>query len=94
MSMAGKRHMARVARLPCVVCAHMGLTATGPVEVHHIRDGQGAAQRADDMLTIPVCVEHHRGASGIHGLGRKGFYARYKVGELDLLAVTLELLEL
>ena len=46
------------------------------------------------MLTIPVCVEHHRGASGIHGLGRKGFYARYKVGELDLLAVTLELLEL
>jgi hypothetical protein len=45
------------------------------------------------MLTIPVCYEHHLGASGIHGLGRKGFYARYKIDELQLLAATLEKLE-
>ena len=50
-------------------------------------------QRADDMLVLPLCYEHHLGASGIHGLGRKGFYARYKIDELQLLAATLEKLE-
>lgn len=84
MSAAGKRHMGRVAALPCVLCGAQ------PVEVHHIREGQGAAQRAQDVLTVPLCPEHHRGASGIHGLGRKGFYTRWKRDELDLLAATLE----
>ncbi len=93
MSAAGSRHMERVAGLPCCVCEHMGRPHVYGVQVHHIREGQGAAQRADDMLTIPVCYEHHLGASGIHGLGRKGFYARYKVDELQLLARTLEKLE-
>lgn len=93
MSAAGSRHMERVAGLPCCVCEHMGKPHVYGVQVHHIREGQGAAQRADDMLTIPVCYEHHLGASGIHGLGRKGFYARYKVDELQLLAATLEKLE-
>ena len=93
MSAAGSRHMERVAGLPCCVCEHMGRPHVYGVQVHHIREGQGAAQRADDMLTIPVCHEHHLGASGIHGLGRKGFYARYKIDELQLLAATLEKLE-
>lgn len=84
MSAAGKRHMARVAQLPCILCGAQS------VEVHHIREGQGAAQRAQDTLTIPLCPEHHRGANGLHGLGRKGFYTRYKLDELDLLAATLE----
>ncbi len=87
MSIAGKRHMARVAALPCCICGAQ------PVEVHHIREGQGAAQRAQDTLTIQLCVEHHRGDEGIHGLGRKGFYMRHKRDELDLLAETLETLE-
>jgi hypothetical protein len=76
--------MARVAALPCIMCGAI------PVEVHHIREGQGAAQRAPDTLTVPLCHEHHQGASGLHGLGRKGFYTRYKLDELDLLAATLE----
>ena len=84
MSLATIRHMGRVAELPCAICG------ARPVEVHHVREGQGAAQRAHDCLTIPLCVEHHRGASGVHGLGRKGFYTRYKLDELDLLAATLE----
>ena len=87
MSAKGKRHMARVAALPCAVCGAQ------PVEVHHIREGQGAAQRAQDTLTIPLCVYHHRGAEGVHGLGRMGFYVRHKKDELDLLAETLEKLE-
>ena len=87
MSAAGKRHMARVAALPCVLCGAQ------PAEVHHIREGQGAAQRAPDALTIPLCPACHRGPNVIHGLGRKGFYMRYKRDELDLLADTIEALE-
>lgn len=86
-----ERHMERVASLPCVLCKRLGVATYG-VHVHHIREGQGAAQRASDYLTLPVCPEHHQGSSGIHGLGRKGFYARYKLTELDLLADTIEAL--
>ena len=84
MSVAAKRWMGLVAALPCAVCGGR------PVQVHHIREGQGAAQRAQDTLTIPLCWEHHLGGSGIHGLGKRGFYARYKRDELDLLADTIE----
>lgn len=89
MSNAGKRHMGRVAELGCSLC-HQLYEAHTPAEVHHIRDGQGAAQRASDFLTVPLCPEHHRGASGLHGLGVKGFYTRYRLQELDLLAWTIE----
>lgn len=83
---AEKRWMNRVAGLPCVLCG------TSPVELHHIREGQGAAQRAQDTLCLPLCPDCHRGPNGIHGLGRKGFYMRYKRDELDLLADTIEAL--
>lgn len=89
MSAAGERHMGRVAKLGCVICRHMGL-GDSPPQVHHIREGQGAAQRADHWLTIPLCYEHHVGKTGIHGLGAKEFKRVYKTTELDLLADTLE----
>lgn len=93
MSAKGERHLERVASLPCVLCAHMGLGKRYGTQVHHIREGQGAAQRADDMLTVALCPDHHLGPSGLHGLGRKGFRLRYNLDELDLLAMTLEALE-
>ena len=49
MSAAGSRHMERVAGLPCCVCEHMGRPHVYGVQVHHIREGQGAAQRADEI---------------------------------------------
>lgn len=91
MSVKTAKHMGRIASLGCILCQHLGDPGT-PAEVHHIREGQGASQRASDWLTIPLCPEHHRGNGGIHGLGRKGFETRYKLGELDLLAMTLEAL--
>lgn len=85
--------MEKVAQLPCVLGqAGFDGGCGGRVCVHHIREGQGASQRAQDTLTIPLCAEHHVGSGGIHGLGRKGFYSRYKLDELDLLAMTLEAL--
>jgi len=84
--------MGRVAEVGCILCRHLGY-GQSPAEVHHIRAGQGAAQRADDMLTVPLCPEHHRGGSGLHGLGTKAFERTYRLSELDLLAMTLEALE-
>ena len=92
MSNAAKAHMHRVAQLACVLCKRQGIGRYG-VQVHHIREGQGAAQRASDFLTVALCPECHTGPNGVHGLGRKGFYARYKLTELDLLADTIEALE-
>lgn len=44
------------------------------------------------FVAIILCRHIGRGNSGIHGLGRKGFETRYKLSELDLLAMTMEVL--
>jgi hypothetical protein len=84
MTAASKRHMDRVSQLPCCLCNAQ------PVELHHLREGQGMSQRASDMLVIPVCPSCHRGPQGIHG--DKSMLRIYKKTELDLLADTLEAL--
>jgi hypothetical protein len=89
MSNAGKRHMHKVAQVPCVLCRRMGLGDT-PAQVHHLKYGQGASDRAHDCLTIALCPEHHTGKSGVHTLKEKGLRLRYNCSELDLLADTLE----
>lgn len=81
MTVAAKRWMARAAELGCLICG-------SPAQLHHIREGQGAAQRAQDFLVIPLCKSHHTGSEGIHS--RKTFYMRHKLDELDLLAMTIE----
>lgn len=91
MSAASKRHMGRVAGLGCVICRRLGYGET-PAEVHHARDGVGAAQRNSDWMTMPLCPEHHRGASGVHGLGVRAFERTYGTTELELVAETLEAL--
>jgi len=83
---ANKEHMGRVAQLPCAVCRRLGFLTYG-VEVHHLRAGQGS-KRASDEDTMPLCPEHHRGATGVHGLGTKGFPKHYGFTELDLLEDT------
>jgi len=87
-----RRHMARVAGIPCVLCGHMGLGET-PAIVHHLKYGTGASDRSSHFLTIALCPEHHVGASGVHKLKEHGLYLRYRLSELDLLAMTLEALE-
>jgi len=84
-------HLDRVASLGCVLCKTLN-GQYSPAEIHHPKEWTGASQRASDWLAIPLCSEHHRGASGLHGLGKKGFYARYKMQEHDLLAMTIEAL--
>lgn len=81
--------MAAVARVPCVLCAHLGY-GESPALVHHVREGQGMSQRASNFLCASLCPEHHQGATGIHGLGTREFERMYKLTELDLLAMTIE----
>ena len=85
---ATKAHFDRLVSVGCVLCRHLSLGKT-PAEIHHPKEWTGAAQRADEWLGLPLCEFHHRGAGGIHGLGKRGFYARYKLMEHDLLAMAL-----
>ena len=84
---AQKQHLSRVADLGCILCDLMGHPGT-PAQVHHIREGQGMAQRAQHWLTVPLCEPHHLGRHGVHG--DKQALKAAKVDELDLLAMTLE----
>jgi len=86
-----KKHMSKVADLGCAVCRRLGYEGT-PAELHHPRAGTGAGRRASNMSVIPLCPEHHRGATGLHGLGTKGFPRHWGYDEADLLADTLKLL--
>lgn len=50
---AGKLHMARVARLPCVI------TGLRPVQVHHCICGRYSGKKANDFQVIPLHISQH-----------------------------------
>lgn len=86
MTQAEKKHLSRVAALGCIVCRNLQL-GESPAEIHHVRSGQGAGQRADHFHAIPLCPLHHR--QGGHGVavhaGRKTWEKNFG-SELGLLA--------
>jgi hypothetical protein len=86
-----KKHLDLLSQLGCIVCARLGYGAT-PAEIHHPRKGTGLALRASHYEAIPLCLEHHRGQTGVHGLGTKGFAKHYGFDESDLLETTKLLL--
>lgn len=77
-------HIAHVLTLPCAICQALGMQQAGRTYAHHIREGQGASQRAHDELTVPLCYEHHQGKTGIHG--DRSAWRLAKLDELDVLA--------
>lgn len=79
----------RVHQIPCVLCTHLGLRQATSTEAHHLKEGAGLSQRSQHCLTIALCGDHHTGPQGLHGLGTRGLYTRYKLDELDLLAFTI-----
>jgi hypothetical protein len=83
-TLAEKKHMSQVAELGCAVCRRMGYEGT-PAELHHKRAGTGAGRRSSHFDVIPLCPEHHRGKTGLHGLGTKGFVKHWGYDEDDLL---------
>lgn len=86
-------HKARLVELGCM-CCDMALDMFTPdVELHHLRAGQGWG-KGDWMTLIPLCPEHHRGATGVHGLGTKAFPKHYGFTEQDMLDKALQLLNI
>ena len=75
------KHYDAVASIGCILCRHLGYKDT-PAEVHHIRRFGG---KRDNAPVIPLCREHHRGNTGIHGLGNKGFVKHYGITQEELL---------
>lgn len=50
-----KKYLKWIREQPCVICGDMA-------EPHHLRSvrlGTGTGRKACDILTIPVCREHH-----------------------------------
>ena len=88
MTKEEKKHYDKVAQLGCSLCRHLGYGET-PCEIHHIRRFGGKRKNAE---VIGLCPEHHRGNTGVHGLGRKGFETRYGIDEQTLLSQTNKLL--
>ena len=77
-----KRHIARVAGLPCLVCG-------GVATVHHVTgyaDRMGRFSRSP-RLVVPLCPAHHQIQHGprqsVEALGHRGFYQEWRI---DLLA--------
>lgn len=83
-TIAERKHMSKVAELGCAVCRRMGYEGT-PAELHHPRALAGGWGRSSHMDVIPLCPEHHRGKTGLHGLGTRGFPKHYGFTEQDLL---------
>lgn len=74
--------------LPCVVTWLTEGRKVYGCELHHL---ESVRDNLSDWLMVPLSVEMHRGPNGMHGLSRRGFYTRYKLDDLSLIAGTLKL---
>lgn len=82
----------KIAELGCMVCRRIYPPHdAGPVELHHLRTGGWG--KGHYRTLIPLCPEHHRGKTGVHGLGTKGFAKHYGFDQQDLLDDTKRLYE-
>lgn len=82
--------MDKVASLPCMLSVKMGSPVPSEC-LHHVREGQGLSQRASHFLTIPLTNDAHTGDGGFHR--DKTLWKIAKTNELELLAMTLEMMQ-
>lgn len=89
MTKAELIHKGKLAQLGCLACKRLhGEHDPGPVELHHLRAGGWG--KGNYKTLIPLCIEHHRGNAGVHGMGTKGFDKYYGFTQQDLLNDALE----
>ena len=84
-----KKYLNKVASIGCILCRSAFGVKDSPAEIHHIRRFGG---KRSTSPVIPLCPEHHRGNSGVHGLGAKGFEAKWGTSQEALLEKVNELL--
>lgn len=85
-----QEHLERIKSLPCLVCLKMGLSPPPISEAHHLE--HEARDKDSDYGAVPLCKEHHTGATGYHSIGaERGFIARYKMNHDDMFKMTMRL---
>jgi hypothetical protein len=76
-----KRHIERVAKLPCLACGRSLVT------VHHVTASiHGGRISRSHQRVVPLCAAHHQhdhGKLSVERLGHAGFYAAHGI---DLLS--------
>ena len=72
----------KIAELGCILCSEVLGIEGSQAELHHVR--RFGTKRATSPI-LPLCPEHHRGNSGVHGLGTKGFEVKWGVTYEELL---------
>lgn len=77
----GTKYMMAVKCLDCCICGR-----SGPSDAHHCRSG-GMAR--DDLKTIPLCFECHRGDRGYHA--RKKTWERNNGPDYSYISATQNL---
>ena len=87
-----KEHYAKLSRLGCVLCAHLGHDTTDqPVEIHHLRR---FGMKREDAPALPLCAGHHRHfKDSVHQLGAKGFEKHWGFGLEEKLKDVEKLIE-
>jgi hypothetical protein len=48
-----KYYISKIKKFPCFVCGKM------PVDAHHLKDGKGFCNKADDIESMPLCPKDH-----------------------------------
>ena len=74
MNAAERRHVDAVRKAGCVVCRRFDATGLR-TEIHHVAEGSGLRSW---FSIAGLCTEHHRGATGLHGMGTKAFVRFYR----------------
>jgi hypothetical protein len=79
-----------LAEMGCAICGQ-------PPQIHHLIGVRyrGMGQKAHDMYTIPLCMNHHTGQQGIHKVGMKQWEFQYGTQEhlLEVTNLKIEMLE-
>lgn len=72
-----KRHIERVASLPCLACGR------SPVTVHHVTASiLGGRISRSHKRVVPLCRQHHQhdyGPLSVERLGHRGFYRQWGI---------------
>lgn len=89
MTKSEREYFRKIADIGCILCLHQGVMDT-PCEIHHIRR---RGMKRDNAPVIGLCFEHHRGATGVHGLGRRAFEKKYDITEESLQVFLSSLLQ-
>ena len=87
MRAAGKRHLALLHDLICVVHWNCYGLRRNADEAHHLEFQRG---EHSDFATIPVCKDCH---DELHEMRRRAFYRAHKLSDVKLLAWTIEMIQ-